>query len=134
MDRKDIDDDLKVEMMLEPWGDGFEPLSLSLYYYHAGRKSVDRKDIDDDLKVEMMLEPWGDGFEPLSLSHCTTMLGGLCGECKVNLNLKGQKSWKKRLQVNFFYKKKCELGPWKELCSWGEEGPHCNSHKIPYPH
>jgi len=44
----------------------------------------------------MMLEPWGDGFEPLSLSHCTTtMLGGLCGECKVNLNLKGQKSWKK---------------------------------------
>jgi hypothetical protein len=59
VDRKDIDDDLKVEMMLEPWGDGFEPLSLSLYYYHAGRKSVDRKDIDDDLKVEMMLEPWG---------------------------------------------------------------------------
>jgi hypothetical protein len=37
VDRKDIDDDLKVEMMLEPWGDGFEPLSLSLYYYHAGR-------------------------------------------------------------------------------------------------
>jgi len=29
VDRKDIDDDLKVEMMLEPWGDGFEPLSLS---------------------------------------------------------------------------------------------------------